>query len=127
MRQHAERQRALDEKLAERQVLFAAGVPARGHIDLAELAAASAAAVRFGREADARAAALQHSAERVMAERAVLLERRRDRKAMETLLDHRREEERVARNRAERKRLDELAGIRWQANNSAHSGGPPWD
>ncbi len=69
--------------------------------------------MRLQREIGARKAALAHSAETVEGERRELMERRRDVKAIETLLDHRLEEERVLANRADIKRIDELAGRRW--------------
>jgi flagellar export protein FliJ len=66
------------------------------------------------REIAARKAALEHSALDVEAERSELLLRRRDRKALETLLDKRLEEERIERARAELRLIDELATTRWR-------------
>jgi flagellar biosynthesis chaperone FliJ len=42
--------------------------------------------------------------------------KRRDRKAMEALLDKRLEEERIERARAELRLIDELATTRWRPN-----------
>lgn len=84
-----------------------------GPVDWTILAAGEAYVVRLNRDIAAQAAALRHSDEEVEAERLGLLERRRDVKAMEALLDRRIEEERVQGNRQESKRLDEQAGIRW--------------
>lgn len=127
LRQQAERQRALDASRAVRQALFDAGAPATGALELTTLEASAACVVRFGREIDARTAALTHSGERVDAARQVLMERRRDRKAMDTLLDHSLEAERLEERRRERNQLDELAGIRWHNQNRQDSeGGFPW-
>ena len=98
LRRQAERQRALDETRALR----------------GDLGATTAFALRLNRDEAARLGALAHSAQAVAEQRGVLLAKRRDRKAMEALLDRQREHERVERNRAERKRIDELAGIRWR-------------
>jgi len=68
---------------------------------------------RLDREIAAKDAAVRHSLEDVDAERATLRERSRDRKAMESLLEKRVEEERVERNRADIRRLDDVAGRRW--------------
>lgn len=114
LRRQAERQRALDETRALRGDLFDAGVPAAGPIDVDTLGATTAFALRLNRDEAARLGALAHSAQAVAEQRGVLLGKRRDRKAMEALLDRQREHERVERNRAERKRIDELAGIRWR-------------
>jgi flagellar export protein FliJ len=113
LRQQATRQRALAASRTQRESLFAAGTPAAGRLDVTALVSGAACVVRFGRDIDARLAALAHSEGLVEAQREVLLARRRDRKAMQSLLDHRLEEERLERNRLERKHIDELAGVRW--------------
>lgn len=69
--------------------------------------------LRLDREITAREAALAHSAGLVQDERSALLARSRDRKAMETLLDHAAEAERAARRLAERKQADAVAGRQW--------------
>jgi flagellar export protein FliJ len=107
------RQHALDESRQQRAAVLDAGAPARGPIDPADFLAAVAYLRRVEREIGAREAARGHSEADVAEERGVLLERRRDRKAVETLLDRRLEEERIARNRADVKRIDELATNRW--------------
>jgi flagellar export protein FliJ len=107
------REHALDESRQQRAAVLDAGAPARGPIDPADFLAAVAYLRRVEREIGAREAALAHSEADVAEERGVLLERRRDRKAVETLLDRRLEEERIARNRADIKRIDELATNRW--------------
>lgn len=83
-------------------------------MDVASVHAELAYLRRVDREILARRAALQHSANDVEEERAELLGRRRDRKAIETLLDRRLEEERIERNRAELRFIDELATTRWR-------------
>ncbi|MCC7364261.1 MAG: flagellar FliJ family protein [Dehalococcoidia bacterium] len=114
MRAQAERQRAVDATRAARGDLFDAGVPGAGPLDPELLASASAYTVRLDREEQARLAALAHSQRQVQAERDVLLEKRRDRKAMDALHEHRVEEERIEQNRLERIRIDEVASTRWQ-------------
>lgn len=114
LRRQAERQRAVDETRALRGDLFAAGVPAAGPLDLDTLGATTAFALRLNRDESARLGALAHSERAVAEQRGVLLGKRRDRKAMEALLDRQREQERIDHNRAERKRIDELAGVRWR-------------
>lgn len=77
---------------------------------------------RLDREIAAKDAALRHSLDEVEAERVVLRERSRDRKAMESLLEKRVEEERVERNRADIRRLDDIAGRRWFDTNGVVGG-----
>ena len=115
-RQHVRRELAIAEAEARRDGVYEAGAPASGNIEPAELVAAAAYLARLKREIGARKAALVHSAETVAAERRQLMERRRDRKAMETLLEHRFEEERTWRNRHEIGQIDEAAGRGWLAN-----------
>ena len=98
-----ERERALDE-----------GVAASGPVDTHDLLARIDYLRRAEREIGARRAALAHSADDVAEERGVLLERRRDRKAMEVLLDRRLEEDRVQARRDETRRIDEVAVTRWK-------------
>ncbi|GMV84283.1 MAG: hypothetical protein AMXMBFR80_01410 [Dehalococcoidia bacterium] len=114
LRLHRRREEALTESLGNREALLDIQRPATGPLDAADLQAELAYLRRVDREILARRAALQHSANDVEAERAELLDRRRDRKAIEALLDHRLEEERLARNRAERALIDELAVTRWR-------------
>lgn len=121
-RLHLVRQQALDQARAARERVLAAGVPDRGRIEPADLICGEAYMLRTQRDISARLAAVAHSEDDVAAEREELLARRRDRKAMETLLDHRLEEERVARNRADIKRIDELAVNRWQPPHPAEGG-----
>jgi flagellar export protein FliJ len=111
------RQQALEESHASRTRLLDAGVPAHGPVEPADLASNTDYLLRVQREIRARAAAVAHSDDEVAEEREVLLSRRRDRKAMEALLDSRVEEERIARNRADIKRIDELAVNRWRPTN----------
>lgn len=107
------RKHALDESQEQRELVLNAGAPARGPIDPVDFLAGVAYLQRVEREIGARQAALAHSQADVEEERATLLERRRDRKAMETLLDKRLEDERIARNRADIKHIDEMATNRW--------------
>ncbi len=94
----------------------------RGRIEPTDLICGAAYMLRVERDIGARRAAVAHSEDDVAAEREELLARRRDRKAMETLLEHRLEEERIARNRADIKRIDELAVNRWQSPYTAEGG-----
>ena len=114
LRAEAERQRAVDATRAARAEFFDAGIAHTGPVDPLLLAVGAAYTVRLEREEEARLSALAHSQRQVEAERDVLLEKRRDRKAMDALLEHRVEEERVERNRLERIRIDEVASTRWQ-------------
>ena len=112
-RRRDERAAALKDTETRREEIFAAGAPAAGRLDALELHTNALAIIALEREALARSSALAHSEREVERERDVMLERRRDRKAMETLLDRRLEAERRERLRSEALRLDELAGIRW--------------
>lgn len=114
LRLYRRREEALNESLGNRAALLDIKRPATGALDPADLQAELAYLRRVDREILARRSALQHSANDVDEERTELLGRRRDRKAMEALLDHRLEEERLARNRAEHALIDELAATRWR-------------
>lgn len=109
----ARRRAALDESHSNREQLLRHG-EAGGPVDVAGSLAAAEYLRRLDREIAARGAALAHSREDVEDERAALLERRRDRKAVETLLDRRLEEQRLEAARAELRRFDELAAARWR-------------
>lgn len=113
MRLYRKREEALDESRSNREHLLDERSNG-GTIDVADFLAAGEYLRRVDREIVARSAALQHSANDVEEERAELLIRRRDRKAMETLLERRLEEERIERNRAELRLIDELATTRWR-------------
>ncbi|MCC6961508.1 MAG: flagellar export protein FliJ [Dehalococcoidia bacterium] len=121
LRLYRRREDALNESKANREALLD-GPSAGGAVDLADLLAAGEYLRRVDREIVARGAALQHSANDVEEERAELMVRRRDRKAMEALLDKRLEEERIERARAELRLIDELATTRWRP---AKPGGQP--
>lgn len=112
-RRREERAVALQGARVRREEIFASGVPSSGRLDTGGLHANALAIVALEREILARTSALTHSDQEVAGERTELLERRRDRKAMETLLDRRLEMERSTRIRKEALRLDEQAGIRW--------------
>lgn len=111
---YATRERALLESQGEREAALNLDVPASGRIEPAEMAANITFLGRVDREISARRAALAHSADDVAAEREELLLRRRDRKAMEVLLEKRLDEERLAEKRGELKLIDELASTRWE-------------
>lgn len=113
LRLYRRREDALNESKANREALLD-GPSTGGAVDLADLLAAGEYLRRVDREIVARGAALQHSANDVEEERAELMVRRRDRKAMEALLDKRLEEERIERARAELRLIDELATTRWR-------------
>lgn len=121
LRLYRRREDALNESKANREALLD-GPSTGGAVDLADLLAAGEYLRRVDREIVARGAALQHSANDVEEERAELMVRRRDRKAMEALLDKRLEEERIKRARAELRLIDELATTRWRP---AKPGGQP--
>ena len=112
-RLYATRESALLESQASREGALDSPIPSLGQLRPEDLALNVAFLRRVDREIAARSAALAHSAEDVSLERDELLARRRDRKAMETLLEHRLEDERLAAQREERKLIDELASTRW--------------
>lgn len=113
LRLFRKREDSLNESIANREQLMDTAA-AEGPLDMADFIAAGAYLRRVDREIGARRAALEHSAIDVEEERNELLLRRRDRKAMETLLEKRLEEERVERARAEMRLIDELATTRWR-------------
>lgn len=121
LRLYRRREDALNESKANREALLD-GPSTGGAVDIADLLAAGEYLRRVDREIVARGAALQHSANDVEEERAELMVRRRDRKAMEALLDKRLEEVRIERARAELRLIDELATTRWRP---AKPGGRP--
>ncbi len=112
-RLYRRREDALNESLGNREQLMESTAN-DGPLDVADFLAAGAYLRRVDREIGARRAALEHSANDVEEERNELLLRRRDRKAMEALLDKRLEEERIERSRAESRLIDELATTRWR-------------
>lgn len=113
MRLYRRREDALNESLGNRELLLDTRFEGQA-VDIADFMAAGEYLRRVDREIGARRAALEHSANDVEEERAELLIRRRDRKAMESLLEKRVEEERIARTRAEQRLIDELATTRWR-------------
>jgi len=115
MRLYRRREDALNESLGNREALLDTSF-GECALDMADLLAAGDYLRRVDREIVARKSALEHSANDVEEERADLLARRRDRKAMEALLDKRLEEERIERARAELRLIDELATTRWRPN-----------
>jgi flagellar export protein FliJ len=115
MRLYRKREEALDESLGNREQLMQASAE-EGPLDMADFLAAGAYLRRVDREIGARRAAHEHSATDVEEERGELLLRRRDRNAMESLLDKRLAEERAERARAELRFIDELATTRWRPN-----------
>jgi len=113
LRLFRKRQDSLNESLGNREQLMDTAA-AEGPLDMADFIAAGAYLRRVDREIGARRAALEHSAIDVEEERNELLLRRRDRKAMETLLEKRLEDERIERARADMRLIDELATTRWR-------------
>lgn len=113
MRLYVRREEALNESKGNRDAFLDAPIDT-GPLDLADLEAGMHYLRRVDREITARSAALATSANDVEEERGELMLRRRDRKAMEALLEKRLEEQRIARNRAELRLIDELAVTRWQ-------------
>ena len=118
LRLYRRREDALNESLGNREQLMATSAN-DGPLDVADFLAAAAYLRRVDREIGARRSALEHSANDVEEERTELLTRRRDRKAMETLLDKRLEEERIERARASLRLIDELAITRWRPRGGA--------
>lgn len=119
MRLYNVRLGALEAAVGDRERALDAGTPATGNVDVAGLLSGIDYLRRASREISAKQAALAHSENDVAEERESLLGRRRDRKAMETLLDHRLEQDRVDGLRAETRRIDELAITRWKRANAS--------
>ncbi|WP_322794963.1 flagellar export protein FliJ [Tepidiforma sp.] len=104
---------ALEESRATREAVL--DLPLEpGPLDPADLLARAAAIARLDREIAARGAALAHSDGDVAEEREALMERRRDRRALETLLERRLAAERLERARAQARQLDDFAAARWR-------------
>ncbi len=130
LQREGERRRALSDSQTERTRFFSQdGV--RGLVEPALLSSGSAYTVRLNREISARTAALANSTTEVEVERDRLLDRRRDRRAMETLLENREAALKLAASRAQAKQLDEQAAIRWllrrpttQDSSASFAGGP---
>ncbi len=118
MRLYRKREESLNESIGNREQLMDTAAT-QGPLDMADFIAAGAYLRRVDREIGARRAALEHSANDVEEERNELLLRRRDRKALETLLDKRLEEERIERARADLRLIDELATTRWRPSGGA--------
>ncbi|MCZ2112098.1 MAG: flagellar export protein FliJ [Dehalococcoidia bacterium] len=114
MRLYNVRASALEAATGDRDRALDSGNPPAGPVFVADLLSGIDYLQRADREIAAKRAALAHSENDVAEEREVLLGRRRDRKAMETLLDRRLEEDRIGELRAETRRIDELAITRWK-------------
>jgi flagellar export protein FliJ len=111
-----ERQRALDQAHGDRQSLLDYEPEYGDTLDPDLLAASGHYLRRVDRDIVARSAALATSDAEVARERDALLVRRRDHKAMETLLDHARDRQRREREKAAMAAIDEQAGARWLRN-----------
>ncbi len=107
-----EREAAVNLVAREKLDYLHSALPA-GALDLAQLVANQAYSARLDRTQSARSAALRHSDRLVDEARETLRARSRDRKAMELLLDHRLEADRLLARRVEAKQLDEAAIARW--------------
>ncbi|MGE0599014.1 MAG: flagellar export protein FliJ [Dehalococcoidia bacterium] len=118
MRLYRKREDALNESIGNREQLMEVAAT-EGPLDMEDFIAAGAYLRRVDREIGARRAALEHSANDVEEERNELLLRRRDRKALESLLGKRLEEERIERARAELRLIDEIATTRWRPGGGA--------
>jgi len=121
--QKAHRELAVRESQSTRAAFFVeARGSGEGEVDPMLLAAGRAYTLRLDREIAARKAALAHSETDVEIERDRLLDRRRDRRAMETLLEKWLADRKIAINRSQAKRLDEQATVRWlhQITSNAH-------
>lgn len=104
---------ALQDSRGRLDAMLALGNASHGEADPTLLNAGSGYLVRMGREINARTAALQHVSAIENEERQAVLNRRRDRRAMESLLE--RELARAAQElrRAEGAALDEHASTSW--------------
>jgi flagellar biosynthesis chaperone FliJ len=110
---------ALQESVDELTAALAAGGAVAGQLDPALLAAGSAHLVRTKKAIAAKEAALRQSRLVEQAELDELLERRRDRKATESLLESRLVAARTDREQAEARRIDESATRNWQRGRSS--------
>lgn len=113
LRLHARREAALAASTGARAQLLDGGPPPIGPVEPLLLASACAYGIRLEQDIAARSAALARSLEDVEAERDALMERRRDRRAMEILLDRRLAADRERRERTAIQSVDEQAAIRW--------------
>jgi len=110
-RAHATREATLFATGERREAQFAIGAPSSGTVEPSDLALGRAYVERLDREMAASRAALVHSNNAVVFEREQLLIR--DRKALESLLEKRIEEDRGQEGRADRATLDEVALRDW--------------
>jgi hypothetical protein len=121
-----ERERAAAAAVQAHAAALDEGGQACGPVDLALLGSASAYLVRTRRTIAAREAALRQSRVAEEAVRETLLDRRRDRKATETLLDARLADDRRRREQMEARRIDESATHNWQRAKDLLLS-PPWE
>lgn len=112
VQRQAERRAALAASASARATLIATEVP-EGTLDPFAFHIAGIYLRALDRQVEARQSALAHSDLEVQQERERLLERRRNRKAMDSLLQRRLAEAREERNRGAIAQLDEQARVRW--------------
>ncbi len=112
-RETLQREELLQDARGRLDSMLTLGVANRGEIDPVELHAGSRYLVRVGREISTRQSALNHYRERESAEREEVLERRRERRAMESLLEGELAREALEARRDEATKLDEQAAKSW--------------
>ena len=115
-RDSMQRENSLQESRGRLDAMLSLEGANRGEVDPAVLAAGSGYAVRMNREIRTRARTLQHYRSLEDKERQQVLELRRDRRAMESLLERELEREAEEERRTQAKRLDERAGQTWLRN-----------
>jgi flagellar export protein FliJ len=113
LRRQDERRAALAAVIDARRTLIEAPVVPPGRVQPGLLLAAEAYLQALGRHEGARRAALDLSAQEVADERARLLERRRDRRALEVVLERHLAAERLREGRDASRQLDEAGATRW--------------
>jgi len=98
---------------ARELLLREGGPPGRGPVELELLLTGQAHGRELLRLAEAQAAALAHARERERERLAALLDRRRERRALELLFERRRAQWLREERRRAIERLDEFASVRW--------------
>ena len=111
----ARRERVLQGNQRRRIDLYELGGPPVGEVDPAEEGGRSAYSVRLRRDIQSAGAALEAGRREEAMQRQVLLNGRRDRMAIEALIERRREAARQAARRKQLQRDDEWAARNWIA------------
>lgn len=110
------RESSLQESRERLEALLSLEAANRGEVDPLVLASGSGYAIRMNREIEMRTRALQHYRSLEESERQQVVALRRDRRAMESLLERELERQAEEERRTQAQRLDERAGQAWIRN-----------